>query len=179
MANFYVTHHKYPTNPQLFTINLHKIASLGGEDNPNFKPRYKQAEKYWKLFIYTSGLDSSGDSVSPVVADLFGGEDDVNEFVEGAIADLCALIDWTQQGQFTPEVDSAAPIIVEQFPQPGQTDVSISAPIVVRVKDPLPGTGIDVSTVSMTIDGIAISPSVVGNKYDSTFTFSPRHIYDS
>lgn len=179
MANFYVTHHEFPTNPQFFTINLHKVASIGGEPNPNFKPSYPSGERYWKLFIYTTGLDSSGESVGPVVAGLFGGDDTINEFVEETIADLCGLIDWSQQGQFTPEVDNAAPLVTEQFPQPGQTNVSISSPVVIRVQDPLPANGIDVSTVVMTIGGITINPNVTGNKYDSTFTFSPRPVYNS
>ncbi len=179
MANVYITHHKFPSNPQLFTVNLHKIASLAGEDNPNFKPSFPQAERYWKLFVLTTGLDSSGEAVGPIVADVFGGEADVSEFVDGAIADLCALIDWSQQGEFTPEVDSAAPVIMEQYPLSGQTNVSINTPVVIRAQDLLPGTGIDVSTVSMSIDGLSVSPSVTGNKYDSTFSFSPRPIYDS
>lgn len=179
MANTYVTHHKYPSNPQLFTVALHKVASLQGEDNPNFTPTFPSAEEYWKLFIYTSGKDASGDSVGPIVADVIGGKADVQAFVDQAFADLCVQIDWSQQGEFTPEVDSAAPVVVEQYPLPGQNSVSISSPIVLRVKDLLPGTGIDASTVSMTVDGLSVAPNVTGNKYDYTFSFSPRPIYDS
>ncbi len=179
MATFYVTHHKFPTNPQFFTINLHKVMSLAGENNPNFQPSYRQAEKYWKLFIYTSGLDALGDQVGPLVADVVGSESEVNGFVESKISELCALIDWSQQGEFTPEVDSNAPVVTEQFPLPGQSNVSISSPVVIRVQDLLPGSGVDSSTVSMTIDGLSVSPSVVGNKYDYTFTFSPRPVYSS
>ena len=179
MANLYITHHKFPSNPQLFTISLHKVASLAGEDNPAFKPSFPQAERYWKLFIYTTGKDSAGDSVGPVVAGVFGGEADINEFVDTAFANLCALIDWSQQGEFTPEIDSAAPVIREQYPLPSQTNVSISSPVVIRVQDLLPGTGVDTSTVSMSIDGLAVNPDVVGNKYDCTFSFGPRPIYSS
>lgn len=179
MANFYITHHKYPSNPQFFTVALHKVASLGGEDNPNFRPSYPSAEEYWKLFIYTSGLDSSGDLVGPIVADVFGSDTEINEFAERKFAELCDLIDWSQQGEFSPEVDSAAPVVVEQFPRQGQTNVPISSPVVLRVKDLLPGVGIDASTASLSIGGITISPSFVGNKYDYTFSFSPRPIYAS
>lgn len=179
MANFYITHHKFTSNPQLFTVTLHKVASLGGEENLNFIPTYPSAEEYWKLFIYTTGLDSSGNSVGPVVAGLTLGEVDFDEFVENAIADLCNQIDWSQQGQFTPEIDSNAPIIIEQYPTPSQIGVPINRPIVIRVQDPLAADGMDISTVVMKINGISINPSVVGNKYDSTFTFRPRPIYNS
>lgn len=180
MANFYVTHHRYPSNPQLFTIALDKVAGFGvAEDNPNFRPRYAIAEEYWKVFIHTTGLDALGEPVGPVVADVVGTKETVDEVISEKIAELCTLIDWSQQGAYTPEADSAAPIVVEQYPTPGQTNVSISSPVVLRVQEPLPGNGIDVSSVYMEIDGIAVVPSAVGNKFDMTFSFSPRPIYES
>jgi len=179
MATVYVTHHKFPTNPQYFVINLHKAAGFVPEDNPNFRPSFALGERFWKLFIYTSGLDSSGESVGPLVADVIGTETTVKEFVDARLAELCGLIDWSQQGQFSPEVDSAAPVVVEQFPRVSQTGVPITSPVVLRVQDIIPGNGVDASTVSLTIDGFDVSPSVAGNKYDYTFTFSPKPIFDS
>ncbi len=178
MANFYVTHHKYPANPQLFAVSLHKVVGIGvDENNPNFKPTFRNAEPTWKVFIYTSGLDVNGESIGPLVAGVFGNESDVNSFIENKVSELCALIDWTQQGQYTPESDVSAPVIVEQFPARSQTGVPISSPIVIRVKDLLPGSGIDPSTVSMTVDGYTVNPNVMGNKYDYTFSFKPRPIF--
>ena len=75
MANFYVTHHKFPRNPQLFTINLHKVVPLEPEDNPNVDPPYAPGESFWKLFIYTSGKDNSGEDVAPIVADVIGSDE--------------------------------------------------------------------------------------------------------
>ena len=179
MANHYVTNSKYPSNPQLFTINLHKIAGIPAETNPNFKPTFGVAERNWKLFIYTSGLDSNGDMVGPIIADVTGSAETINKFVENHIADLCALIDWSQQGELLPDVDRNAPIVKEQYPTVGQQGVNISSPVVIRVNDPLPGVGINPSTVSFKIDGHIINPDVVGNKFDYTFSFSPKPIYDS
>jgi len=179
MANFYVTHHKFPTNPQYFTVTLQKVAGFDPEENPNFSPKVALGEEYWKVFIYTTGLDSFGELVGPVVAGVTGSAQTVNEFVEDKIADLCALIDWSQQGEFSPESDSSAPYISEQFPLVGQTDVPITSPVVLRVRDYLPGTGIDSSTVVMKIDGHLITPDVTGTKYDSTFSFSPKPILGS
>ena len=179
MANHYVTNSKYPSNPQLFTINLHKVAGREPEANPNFRPTFGVAERYWKLFIYTSGLDANGDSVGPIIAGVKGTAETVNGVVENALADLCALIDWSQQGQLSPEVDRNAPLVTEQYPVANQTGVNISSPVVIRVADPLPAVGIDLSTVTLTIDGHSVVPDVVGNKFDYTFSFSPKPIYDS
>ncbi len=178
MANSIITNAKYPSNPQLFAVSLHKIAGIGvDEENPNFKPNYRRAEPTWKVFIYTSGKDADGEMVGPIVAGVFGSEDDVNDFINSKIVELCALIDWSQQGQYSPESDSAAPVVVEQYPNRGQTDIPISSPIVIRVQDLLPGVGVDPSTVVMTVDGFDVVPTATGNKFDYTFTFKPRPIF--
>lgn len=179
MASVYITHRKYPKNPQLFTVNLHKVAGIAPEANPNFTPSFGVGERFWKLFIYTSGLDASGDLVGPIVADVIATEDTVDDFVSAKIAELCDLIDWSQQGQFSPESDAAAPVVVEQYPQAGQAGVSITSPVMIRVQDIAPAVGVDPSTVSLTIDGYDVAPHVSGNKYDQVFTFSPKPIFDS
>lgn len=177
MANFYVTHHKYPENPQYFTINLHKVAGYQPEENPNFFPTVAIGEEFWKLFIYTTGKDSSGNSVGPVVVDVIGSEQTVNDLVETKLELLCGLIDWSQQGEFSPKSDASAPIVFEQYPTPNQANVSITSPVVIRVQEMLPGDGIDPNTVAMKIDGLSINPSVVGNKYDYTFSFRPKPVF--
>lgn len=179
MANFYVAHHKFPSNPQFFTASIRKVAGFRPEQNPNFKPKYAIAEPFWKVFIYTTGIDSSGNAVGPIITDVVGSEDTVTALMETKLAELCDLIDWSQQGEFTPQVDSAAPVIVEQFPTVGQAVVPINSPVVLRVQDLLPAVGIDSSTVLMSIGGLSVTPNVVGNKYDYTFSFSPRPIFDS
>lgn len=177
MANFYVTNNRYPSNPQLFTVNLVKITKMGGEVNPNFKPSYPSAEPYWTLLVYTTGKDYNGKDLNPIAVDILSGLDTVQEVIDQKVAELCALIDWSQQGQFVGEDDSGAPSIYEQSPLSGETNVPINSPVVIRVRETLPGVGIDISTVSLRINGIQINPSVSGNKYDCTFTYNPRPIY--
>lgn len=179
MANFYVTNSRYPSNPQLFTIALNKVRGLGTkEDNPNFKPTYWLGEPVWKVLIHTSGLDNEGNSVGPIIADVVGSSEDVNEFVETAVEELCGLIDWSQQGAYTAELDQSAPYVEEQYPGRGQENIPISSPIVIRVKEPLPGAGIDPESVVMKVDGYEVTPSYSGNKFDYTFSFKPRPVYE-
>jgi len=177
MANFYVTHNKFPRNPQLFTINLRKVAGIPAEVNPNFTPTFGIAEEFWKLFIYTTGLNSSGNNIQPIVLDVIGSYETVNDLVNGKLANLCSLIDWSQQGQYDPESDLAAPLVVDQYPARGQTGVPITSAIVIRIQDPLPANGIDISTLSFNVDGFDINPNVYGNKFDYTITFSPKPIF--
>jgi hypothetical protein len=179
MANFYVTNNKFPAVPQLFVVSLHKMVGPSAPElNPNFHPTYAVAEPTWKVLVYTSGYDSEGKTVSPIQADVLGSEETVNDFIEGAVAFLCAQIDWSQQGAYSPETDSRAPIVVEQFPEVGQTGVPISSTVALRVKDFLPAIGIDPSSVQMTVDGFAVTPVVTGNKFDYTFTYKPLAVYE-
>ncbi len=179
MANFYVTNNRYPSNPQLFTVNLSKIAKKGGEDNPNFRPTYPSAERYWTLLIYTTGLDSNGDIVGPAAADVVGGLETVTEVIDAKVEELCSLIDWSQQGEFLPQPDAGAPTFVSRSPAPNETGVSINKAINITVEDMLPAVGMDVGSLSMKVNGIVINPKITGNKYNYTFSFTPRPIYDS
>lgn len=179
MANFYVTNSLYPENPQLFTVNISKIAKKGGEENPNFKPLYKSAEEYWTLVIYTTGTDTNGDTVGPVFADVLGSLETVKELVDDKVSELCGLIDWTNQGEFSALEDDNGPIIVEQSPSSGETGVSISSSIYLRLQDKLPAKGIDINTLSMKVNGISVNPDVKGNKFDYKIFYSPRPVYDS
>lgn len=179
MANFYVTHHRYPNNPQLFTVNLTKIAKKGGESNVNFKPAYPSAEPYWTLFIHTTGKDSDGEDVDPVYMDVVGAETEVNDIIDQKISELCSRIDWSQQGSYSSEEDENAPTVIFQTPTNGQEDVRINQSISIRVEDTLPGSGLDFESVRMVINGIEVNPSIRGSKYNSLFYFSPRPVYDS
>lgn len=179
MANFYVTNNKFPAIPQLFVVSLHKIVGPSAvEDNPNFFPTYAVAEPTWKILVYTSGFDSEGSIVSPIMADILGSEETVNSFIEGAVAFLCAQVDWSQQGAYSPEIDTRAPVVVEQFPEVSQTNVPITSTIAIRVKDFLPAIGIDSSTVQMSVDGYAVVPTITGNKFDYTFTYRPLPVFE-
>ncbi len=179
MANFYVTNNKFPAVPQLFVVSLHKIVGPSApEINANFRPSYAVAEPTWKVLVYTSGFDTEGKAVSPIKADVLGSEETVNSFIEGAIAYLCAQVDWSQQGVYSPETDTRAPIVVEQFPEVAQTGVPISSVVAIRVKDFLPAVGIDATTVQMSVDGFSVVPTITGNKFDYTFTYKPLPVVE-
>jgi hypothetical protein len=177
MANFYVTNSRFPSNPQLFTVNLTKASKIGGEVNPNFNPTYPTAESYWTLFVYTTGTNIDGEALNPVVLDILDGAENIKDVIETKISQLCSLIDWTAQGTYTAQDDVGAPIVYEQSPSPGEIDVPISSVISLRVQDTLAGVGIDQDTISLKINGIEVTPVVTGNKFDMTITYRPRPVY--
>lgn len=179
MANFYVTHNKYPQNPQLFTVTVTKLRKKGGEDNPNFKPSYPTAEPYWELLIHTSGKDASGDPVGPVVVSQIGSATDIQELIDTKVEELCSQIDWSQQGEYQALEDKNAPRIVSQSPSPGEQNVPIDSSIVLNIEDKIPADGIDISTLTFKVDGHIVNPTVIGNKYNYTIVYRPRPVYSS
>lgn len=176
MATSYVTHHLYPDNPHLFIVDLKQIVKLRGEPNTEFS-RNRRGEKFWELIIYTSGLDSSGDRLGPYWLDVLGSEQDVNEFLENKIEDICSKIDWTKNPAFDEDsvakVDRYPPRISWQYPESGETNVPIGSKIILELKEDVPAKGIDFSTITMTVDGFSITPTITGNPFSCTVSYRP------
>jgi hypothetical protein len=176
MANFYVTHHKYPDNPQLFTVNISLIVKRTGEPGTIF-PYGRRGEKFWEIYIGSSGVDENGDSVPPFWADIVTTETDIDELVAQKIKLICDEIDWTKQGTYVEGSDSSEPYLEEQYPSNGQTNVPILSTIKLVLKEPLPGSGMNISSMYMKVNGVDVNPSVYGHPYKYEIFFSPKPVY--
>ena len=178
MANFYVTHHKYPDNPQLFTVNIDLVVKRTPEPGTIFSygPR---GEQFWEIYVATSGLDSNGDELPPFWADVITTESSIDDLVAEQVKALCALIDWTQQGDFSLGPDTRGPYLQEQYPASNETDVPITGTIRLVVKEPLPGSGMDIGTMYVKVNGVSITPTVHGHPYQYEISYSPKPIYEA
>lgn len=172
MASFYVSHHEYPRNPKLFTVNVELVVKRVGEPNTQFYYKMR-GEEFWELYVGVDAVDASGDDVPPFWADVVTTEADVETLVADKVEELCALIDWSNEGEFAPEVDTTGPILVSATPVDGSTDVEITSKINVVIKEPLPSSGMDISTLTFKVKGIAVTPTVTGHPYKYTIEFSP------
>lgn len=173
MATFYVTHHLYPDNPQLFTVTIKQVVKIAGEPGTDFHYDHR-GESYWEIFVYTTGVDIAGDEIPPILIDVRATESTVDEMVATKVAQLCSRIDWSAAGDFSIGTDKYAPMITEQYPAPGQTDVPLNSTIKIVVKELLPAKGMDISSISMKVKDIPVTPTVEGNPYDYTITFTPK-----
>lgn len=176
MAVVYATHHLYPDNPQLFIIDVRQVIKLRGEANTVFW-QHARAETFWEIQITTSALDSSGEELGGFWSDIIGTEQTVHDLVTNKIAEISAQIDWSKsiafEEDFIAQVDRYAPIIYWQYPISDQEDIPIDTTIVIRIKDPLPSYGIDISTLVFKVDGFEVNPTIYGNKYDYTISYKP------
>jgi len=177
MTTFYLKHHLYPDNPQLFVVDAKQIIKLVGESNTAFWQN-RRGEPYWEIVIYTSGVDSSGDSLGPYWIDTIGTEQTIHELINGRVNSICQEIDWSKsaayEDDFEEQEDRYAPVIDWSYPSNGQIDVPIAATIIIRLKDFLPAKGIDINTLVFKVNGYTVLPTVTGNKYDYTLSYKPQ-----
>jgi hypothetical protein len=178
LANFYVTHHEYPDNPKLFTINIGLVVKRTGEPGTIFSYG-KRGEQFWEIYIASSGKDLNGDDVPPFWADIITTEENIDELVAKKIKDLCNAIDWTQGGEYIAGLGSREPYVEYQYPANNQVDVPIVSTIKLTLKEPLPGSGMNISSMYMKVNGVSISPSVYGHPYKYERSFSPKPIFGS
>ena len=177
MATFYAKHHLYPDNPQLFIIDVKQIVKLKGESNTKFF-RNMRGEEYWEIAIHTSAVDSSGNEIGSYWADVVATEATVHELVSNKVNEMCQDIDWTrsptQEELFLQQEDKFAPIIYWTYPSSGQVNVPINSTIVIRLRDVPPAKGIDISTLTLKVNGYDVVPTIHGNKYDYEVSYKPN-----
>jgi hypothetical protein len=79
-----------------------------------------------------------------------------------------------EQGASAP--DTTPPYTTGHDPAPGATDVPPDANIVIHVRDA--GTGVNQSTIVMTVEGSEVTPAITGDIYDYTLTYNPPADFD-
>jgi len=176
MATFFVTHSKFPTNPKLFTVNIEQVVKRKGEPNTQFFYS-NDGEEFWELYIAASAVDTVGVAVPPFWADVLASEATIDELVAEKVDAICALIDWTSSGELVAEEDRYAPVLISASPVDGAVDVPIASKITVVLKELLPGSGMDIATLSFKIKGVPVTPMVTGHPYEYTLEFSPKPLY--
>jgi len=77
----------------------------------------------------------------------------------------------------TESVDLVPPYTTGHDPAPNETDVPPDTNIVVHVKDS--GTGVNQSTIEMTVEGEPVAPVITGTPADYTVTYDPTANFDS
>lgn len=177
MASFFVTHHKYPSNPKLFVVNVESVIKRRGEPNTEFFYD-RRGEQYWELYIATDAVDASGDTISPFWADVVVSEATIDALVADKVEEICELIDWTNDSALSLQQDRYSPQLVSISPHDGEEDVNITSGIKVVLKEPLPGSGMDVSTLVFKVNGVSVTPRITGHPYEYTFEYFPKPLYD-
>lgn len=132
-----------------------------------------EGDQAWVLIAATTEPDADG---NPIAAEYINvvSTGTVHLELEAALGRIGSQVDWG-----TILEDNRPPRLLEITPSLDQvTDVPITSNIVVRLQEPLPAAGIDLSTVQMTLNGFDITDDVElrGNIFDLTLIYRPTRV---
>jgi PKD repeat protein len=77
---------------------------------------------------------------------------------------------------FDPALDLEAPYTFGHDPAPGAVDVAVSSKIRVHIADD--GTGVDLASIVMRVDGIVVTPVITGSSPDYLVEYTPPAPFD-
>lgn len=140
-----------------------------------------EGNKIWLLSLATTEKDSLGNTIPTEIINIIA-KNTIHLELEAALGRIGTKVDW---GILS--ADTQPPRLFSITPGLDETEnVSISSNIVVRLQDPLPAAGMDLSTLNMNLEGfpvvlsgVAVSGTDVtfqGNIFDLTITYRPPRI---
>ncbi len=154
--------------PQDAAVRPDQFTGASGTEYPNLQDL--EGDGSWILVAQTTELDVSGNKIPAEFINIVS-TGTVHLELEAALGRLGSQIDW---GTILP--DNRPPALVEITPPLDQTtNVPITSNIVIRLEEPLPAAGIDLSTVSVKLNDFDITGDLElsGNILDLTMIFRP------
>ncbi len=130
-------------------------------------PKDYEGEPIWVVELATDEPHKNGGSIPPEFINLTS-LDNLDEEVEKAVEIISAKIDWTPL-----EVDLRPPFVESCYPSSYETSIETILKIV--LKDVLPSAGIDINSITMTINDFNVLPEleITGDPYEYTLKWSP------
>ena len=182
MVVFYLRNSRAPSGkivPVTVSLDKEVILPVVGSGFPNLEDR--EGNEIWILTAATSERDTNGDPIVPEYINIVS-EATVHLELEAALGRIGKKVDWGPIAS-----DDIAPRVIEITPPLTQTtDVPILSNVLVRLQDPLPGAGIDLSTLNVSLNGfVLISGGFVqpgfdvqfrGNVFDLTIIHRPQKL---
>lgn len=163
MVVFYLKNSRAPENKIVpVTVALNKEVLYPYPDNfPDLQNQ--EGDGIWILTLSTTERDVDGDPIPPEIINVIS-ETTLHLELEAGLGRIGQKVNW---GPLSP--DTTAPKVVEITPPLTQTTgVPIASNIIVRLKEGLPASGMDLSTLNLTLNGFPIiSGGVVQSGYDA------------
>lgn len=141
-----------------------------------------EGEEIWILTLATREKDVDGNTIPTEIVNIVS-EASIHLELEAALGRIGRKVNWG-----TPLPDSQPPKLIEIYPPLEQTtNVPITSNIILRLQDPLPAAGMDLSTLNLRINGLPIITSGIaeagmdtelrGNIFDMTIIHRPKRFF--
>jgi len=164
MANFLIKN----------SLNPHKVIKCGVTLTQYVDYNRHDGEPIWLLSVGTDALDKNGNKIKNVFANLIT-LDSVDKEIEKLAAQISKQIDWEPY-----EEDISPPYVDSVYPT--EYIAKINDPVEFVIKDDIPSTGIDLTTLKVTANGFDITNDleITGNPYEYHIKWRPPLIiYDT
>jgi hypothetical protein len=167
MAQFIVRNSLNPSKAVRFGVTFAQVV-----------PKDNEGEPIWVVEVGTDEPHLSGGDIPPEFINLTS-LDNLDLEIEKSVEIISAKIDWSPLDE-----DIRPPFVESCFPTDYEIDIESDVKLV--LKDLLPATGIDISSIQMTVtaDGkdFDVTPELVvrGDPYEYTIKWRPTiRVYDT
>ena len=164
MARFLVRNSLNPNKVVRFDVTFEQVVTPDVDGNP-----------LWVMEVNTTEPSVSGTDITPEYIHLRTLEN-LDEEIENVVNNICAQIDWQPTLP-----DTEGPFVSDYFPE-DLDNVDINSSIFVTVTEALPSAGIDLSSITATLDGFDITSEleIEGDPYEYEIRWRPSLvIYDT
>jgi hypothetical protein len=130
-------------------------------------PKENEGEALWVVEIATNEPTISGSVIPPVYINLRT-LDDLDKEIQNATAIISSQIDWTPLIE-----DSTSPFVVSVSPEDSVVDIESSVEFL--IKDNLPSSGLDLSSIKMTVNDFDVTSELEfsGDGYEQKIKWKP------
>jgi len=130
-------------------------------------PKNGEGEPIWVVELATDEPKIGGGNILPEFINLTI-LDNLDEEIEKAVEKISEQIDWAPL-----EIDVRPPFVESCYPSGYEVDIESSINIV--LKDLLPAAGIDINSITMTINGFGVTSEleISGDPYEYTLKWKP------
>lgn len=148
------------------SLNTYKVVKCGITFE-QITPKNGEGEPIWVIELATDEPHKNGGSIPPEFINLTS-LNNLDEEIEKAVEIISEKIDWTPF-----EVDIRPPFVESRYPSSYEVDIESSINIV--LKDLLPAAGIDINSITMTINGLGVTSEleISGDPYEYTLKWKP------
>ena len=175
MADFLVRHGRNPDKVVRFSMTLTQVHDTQYTPPEELLTEYPRVEGdvVWILEIGTYELDINGDEI-PTTKIHLTSLSNLDEEIKEAVEDICQIIDWSPLA-----ADAQAPYVYQHIPNDGSEvvgnesvveDVPITQDIYFKIRDSLPATGIDISSINVQFSVWALDPDGIYRWHDFDIT---------
>lgn len=158
MADFLLRNSLNPSKVIKCTITFRQLMNKG-----------EDGELVWLVEIGTVETTASGTSIAPVFVH-YTSAINLDDAIKEATETIAQQVDWTPL-----DSDKRPPFVSYNSPENGNQSVSIYSNLVIDVKDLIPTSGIDLSSVEVLINGMDVTSEVEvsGDPFEYRIIWSP------